>query len=386
MKYLPLLWATLWRRKARTIFTLLALTAAFLLLGMLQAANSLFGGGSINLSAPIMIVQARVSFTNPLPMRLLPQLEAIPEVQSVSHSQFFGGVYKDVRNFFPQFAVNPERWHRTFLECRLPDQQYQAWTATRTGAIAGRQLADRYGWKVGDRIPLTSQIFPLKNGDRAWTFDLVGIFDDVSKDSCARQGNFYIRYDYFDEGRQFGQGGAGIYVLRLKDPNQAEAVARKVDAMFENSPDETKTQTEKDFSLNFLRQLGNLQLILTWIMVAVFFSILLISGNTMSQAVRERIPELAVLKTIGFSDGQVLGLVLSEALLMCFIGGLAGMLLSVGLMDVLARLPGGLPPIKADASLWGFAAIMVLVLALLVGIIPALKARNLSIIEALAVR
>ena len=385
MKYVPLVWAALWRRKARTIFTLLSLTAAFLLLGMLQAANSLFSGGSINLSAPIMIVQARVSFTSPLPMRLLPQLEAISEVESVSHSQFFGGVYKDVKNFFPQFAVNPERWHRTFLECRLPDEQFKAWTASRTGAIAGRLLADRFGWKLGDRIPLTSQIWPLKDGSRAWTFDLVGIFDDVSKDSCVRQGNFYIRYDYFDEGRQFGQGGAGIYVLRLHDPNQAEAVAQRVDAMFENSPDETKTQTEKDFSLNFLRQLGNLNLILTGITIAVFFSILLVTGNTMSQAVRERIPELAVLKTIGFGDGGVLSLVLAESLLMCVIGGLAGMLLSVLVLKIISKLPFGFPPVTADLHVWLFAVASMLGLGLVVGILPAMRARNLSIIDALAV-
>jgi len=386
MKYVPLVWAALWRRKARTIFTLLSLTAAFLLLGMLQAANSLFSGGSVNLSAPIMIVQARVSFTSPLPMRLLPQLEAIPQVESVSHSQFFGGIYKDVRNFFPQFAVNPERWHRTFLECRMPDEQYQAWKQSRTGVIAGKLLADRFGWKIGDRIPLTSQIWPLKDGTRAWTFDLVGIFDDVSKDSCVRQGNMYIRYDYFDEGRQFGQGGAGIYVLRLHDPNQAEAVARQVDALFENSPDETKTQTEKDFSLNFLRQLGNLNLILTGITIAVFFSILLVTGNTMSQAVRERIPELAVLKTIGFGDGSVLGLVLAESLLMCVIGGLAGMLLSLVVLKVISKLPFGFPPVTAGLHVWLFAVASMVGLGLVVGILPAMRARNLSIIDALAVR
>lgn len=386
MRYFPLLWATLWRRKARTIFTLLALTAAFMLLGLLQAAQSLFSGGSINLNAPILIVQSRVSFTSPLPMRLLPQLEALPEVAAVSHSQFFGGVYKDPKNFFPQFAVDPQRWHDVFQECRLPEEQFRAWTASRTTAIAGRQVAERYGWKLGDRIPLTSQIWQLKDGSRAWTFDLVGIFDDVSADSCARKGNMYIRYDYFDEGRLNGQGGAGIFVLRIRNPDQAEGVERKVDAMFENSPDETKTQTEKDFSLNFLRQVGDLGRITWWIMAAVFFSILLISGNTMSQAVRERIPELAVLKTIGFSNRSVLALVLAESYLMCLIGAVAGMLLALVLMAVLAHLPVSLPPLKADWRVWVFAAGAVAVLGLLVGIIPAWRARTLSIIEALAVR
>jgi putative ABC transport system permease protein len=386
MKYWPLLWATLWRRKPRTIFTLLSLTAAFLLLGLLQTAGSLFSGGSLNLSAPTLIVQARVSFTNPLPMRLLPQIEAVPGVASVSHSQFFGGTYQDPRNFFPQFAVNPERWRKTFLECHLPDEQYQAWTQSRSAAIVGRQLAERFGWKIGDRIPLTSQIWPLKDGSRAWTFDLVGIFDDTSKDSCVRQNNMYIRYDYFDEARQFGQGGAGLYAVRLSDPNQAEAVSRQIDALFENSPDETKTQTEKDFTLNFVRQLGNLGLILNGITLAVFFSILLVAGNTMSQAVRERIPELAVLKTIGYSDGGVTALVLAESLLLCLLGGLAGMLLSIGALDIIAKLPTGFPPVMAGPRVWLFALASMVGLALLVGILPALRARNLSIIQALAVR
>jgi putative ABC transport system permease protein len=386
MKYVPLIWATLWRRKARTVFTLLSLVAAFLLLGLLQAANSLFTLGSFNLSAPILVSQARVSFTSPLPMRLLPQLEAMPGVQAVSHSQFFGGTYKDPKNFFPQFAVNPERWRKVFLECDLPDDQYQAWLKTRTAAIVGRDLAERFGFKVGDRIPLTSQIWPLKDGSRAWTFDVVGIFGDRTKNSCARKGNMYIRYDYFDEGRQFGQGSAGIYVLRLTDPNLAERVIRQIDSSFENSPDETKTQTEKEFSLNFVRQVGNLGLILNAILAAVFFSILLVAGNTMSQAVRERIPELAVLKTIGFSDGSVLALVLCESLVLCILGGLAGMLLSVAIMDVLSKMPTQFPPFNADSRVWLFAAASMLVLALLVGIIPALRAKRLSIVEALAVR
>ncbi len=177
MKFFGLVWAMLWRSRARTWLTLASLVTAFLLLGLIQAANSLFSGEQINLSAPILITQARVSFTSPLPMRLLPQVEAVPGVASVSHSQFFGGIYQDdPRNFFPQFAVNPERWVRTFPECVLPPDQEQAWRTTRTGAIIGPQLAQRFGWKVGDKVPLKSQIWPLKDGSRAWTFDIVGIF------------------------------------------------------------------------------------------------------------------------------------------------------------------------------------------------------------------
>jgi putative ABC transport system permease protein len=386
MKFLPLLWATLWRRKSRTILTLLSIVAAFLLLGLLQAANSLFTLGTVNLNAPILIVQARVSFTSPLPLRLLPQIEAIEGVESVSYSQFFGGIYRDQRNFFPQFAVMPDRWRKTFTECKLTDRQFEAWKASRTAAVAGKELAERFGWKVGDRIPLVSQIWPQKDGSRAWAFDLVGIVDDVSKDSCARKGNMYVRHDYLDEARQFGQGLAGLFVVRLRDQSRAEAIATKVDAMFENSPDETKTQTERDFALNFTRQVGNLSFILNSILGAVFFTILLLTGNTMAQAVRERIPELAVMKTLGFTDGGLLILVLAESLLMCVLGGMTGMLLSVAVMSIMGEVQSQFPPFNADLRVWLIAIATMPVLGLVVGLPPALRAKKLSIVDALAGR
>jgi putative ABC transport system permease protein len=386
MRFLPLLWATLWRRKSRTILTMLSLVAAFLLLGLLQAANSLLGLGTVNLNAPILITQARVSFTSPLPMRLLPQLEAVPGVAAVSYSQFFGGVYKDPKNFFPQFATDPDRWFHVFTECKLGPGQLEAWKASRTAAVAGKNLVERFHWKIGDRIPLVSQIWPQKDGSRAWAFDLVGIVDDATYDSCPRKNNMYIRYDYLDEARQFGQGLAGLFVLRLKDQRDAEKIASEVDAMFENSPDETKTQTERDFALNFTRQIGNLNLILNSILGAVFFTILLLTGNTMAQAVRERIPELAVMKTIGFTDTRVLILVLAEALLICFIGGMAGMLLAVEVMDVLGKVQQQFPPVVADLRVWTIALVTMPVLGLLVGLPPAWRAKRLSIVDALAGR
>lgn len=386
MKYFPLLWATLWRKKARTILTLLSLVAAFLLLGLLQAANSLFAGGSQRLAANLLISQARVSFTSPLPMRHLSQIESVPGVEMVSWSQFFGGVYKDEKNFFPQFAVDADRWVKTFSECKLPDEQIAAWKQSRTAVIAGRQLADRFGWKLGEPIPLKSQIWPLKDGSRAWNFELVGIFDDVTEGSCPRMGNMYLRYDYFDEARQFGQGAAGIFVVRIADPNQAESISRAIDAKFENSPDETKTQTEKEFQLNFVRQIGNLSLILNAILGAVFFTILMLTGNTMSQAVRERIPELAVLKTLGFTNRMVLLLVIAESLLICVIGGLLGMGLATLVMKGLAHAPIQFPPIVADANVWKIAFASMFGVGLIVGLPPALRAMRLSIVDGLSGR
>ncbi len=386
MKFFPLIWAMLWRSKARTILTLLSLVTAFLLLGLLQAADSLFNGGTINMSGRVLITQARVSFTSPLPLRLLPQLEAVPGVEAVSFSQFFAGIYQDPKNFFPQFAVVPERWLKVFAECSIPPEQLDAWKSSRTAAVAGRRLVERFGWKIGDRIPLLSQIWPQKDGSRAWAFDLAGILDDRTVDSCGRLGNMYIRYDYFDEARQFGQGGAGVYALRIADPNQAEAIGQQVDALFENSPDETKTQSEKDFTLNFVRQIGNLSLILNSILGAVFFAILMLTGNTMSQAVQDRVPELAVLKTIGFTDGNVLTLVLAESLLLCVLGGLTGMVLAIEVMKVMGKMQLNFPPMNADPGVWLFAGVSMVGLGLIVGLPPALRAKRLSIVDALAGR
>ncbi len=386
MKYFPLLWATLWRKKARTILTLLSLVAAFLLLGLLQAANSLFSGGTQRLSANLLITQARVSFTSPLPMSHLGKIEAIPGVEKVSWSQFFGGIYQDQKNFFPQFAVDPDRWVATFTECKLPPEQLAAWKESRTAVIAGRQLVDRFGWKLGEPIPLLSQIWPQKDGSRAWQFQLVGIFDDITERSCPRMGNMYLRYDYFDEARKFGQGAAGLFVVRITDPGQAEVISRNIDALFENSPDETKSQTEKEFILNFARQIGNLSLILNGILGAVFFTILMLTGNTMSQSVRERIPELAVLKTLGFTNRTVLLLVIAESLLICVIGGLAGMGLALLVMKALAYAPIQFPPIIADARVWQFAVASMFGVGLLVGLPPALKAMRLSIVDGLSGR
>ncbi|HUP92575.1 MAG TPA: FtsX-like permease family protein [Solimonas sp.] len=386
MKFLPLLWATLWRKRARTILTLLSLVAAFLLLGLLQGASALFQGAGVNLSAPILITQSRVSFTSPLPLSILPRIEAVPGVTSVSYSQFFGGIYQDPKNFFPQFAVVPDRWLSTFKECALGPGQAEAWKASRTAAVAGEQLVKRFGWKIGDQIPLVSQIWPQKNGSRAWSFELVGIVGDVTEDSCPRKGNMYMRYDYLDEARQFGKGLAGLFVVRIDNPEHAERVGQTIDTMFENSPEETKTQSEKDFALNFGRQIGNVGLILNMIMLAVFFSILMLTGNTMRQAVQDRIPELAVLKTIGFSDLAVTALVLAESLLMCLLGGLAGMALASVVMDVLGRSLQNLPPMHADARLWAIGVAAMAGLAVLIGAAPAWQARRLSIVDALAGR
>ena len=382
-KYLPLVWGALMRKKTRTAFTLLSLSAAFLLIGLLQAVNSVLSGGADFLGANRLITQAKISFTQPLPMRLLPQIEAIPGVEHVGHSQFFGGVYQDPKNFFPQFAVNPQRLRDTYPEWKMDEDAWRTFISTQDGAIAGKVLADKYGWKVGDIIPLNSFIWTQRDGSRVWQWRLVGIFEGRDQEWTDRANLMYLNYGQFDEGRsERARGLAGVFVVRVKNPMDSERIAAEVDRKFENSSDETKTQSEQEFQLGFLKQLGDIGFIVNAISGAVFFTILILTGYTMSQAVRERIPELAVLKCLGFTDRTVLGLVLAESFLLCFIGALFGLLLA-------SAVTGLLPPeypIKADARVWLFALATTIFLALVVGLPPALRAMHLKIVDALAGR
>ncbi len=383
MKYFGLIWAGLFRKKMRTSLTLLSLWSAFVLLGLLQAVNSLFSGGADFLGANRMITQAKTSFTQPLPIRLMPQIEAVPGVERVSHSQFFGGQYQEGTGFFPQFAVNPQRLYDTYPEWVLSEDAKRNFISTQDGAIAGKLLAEKYGWKVGDTIPLNSFIWTKADGTRTWEWKLVGIFDGRDSEWKKRTSLMYLNYGQFDEGRNpRAKGLAGVFVVRMSDPNEAEKIAAAIDAKFENSSDETKTQSEQEFQLGFARQLGDIGLIVNLITSAVFFSILFLTGVSMSQAVRERIPELAVLKVLGFKDRTVMLLVLAEAFLLCFLGALTGMLTASFLTTT---LPPEFP-ITTDSRVWIIAGISVVVLSLLIGVPPALRALRIKIVDALAGR
>jgi putative ABC transport system permease protein len=377
--------ANLGRRKTRTVLTLASIVMAFLLFGLLQAVNVLFSAGADFVGATRLVTQARVSFTQSLPMRLLPQIESVPGVEDVMWSQWFGGVWQENTQLIIQ-AVDPARLHAVYPEFVMPDEQWQAFESTRTGMIAGRLLADRYGWKIGEKIPIGSNIFPQKDGSKAWTFDLVGIYDGKDEEWQRSTSGGWINFAYFDEANQFARGLAGVYIIRLSDPDRATEVAATIDRMFENSPDETKTQAEKDFNIGFFKQIGDIGLIVRWILFAVFFTLLLVVGNTIAQSVRERIPELAILKTLGFTDRAVLGFVLAEAAALCIIGGLSGLAIATPLGIAVTDATGGNLPVAVDSEVWltGIAAIVVLSLA--VGLLPALRAARLTIVDALAGR
>lgn len=383
-KYFPLIWGSLFRKKARTFLTLASLTAAFLLIGLLQAVNSLFNSGADFLGANRLIVQAKTSFTQPLPLRMLPQIESVPGVERVNWSQFFGGQYRDERAGFPQFAVDPQRLRDTYPEWVMPDDAWRAFISTQDGAIVGRNLAAQYGWKVGDIVPLNSFIWTKADGDRLWEWRIVGIFDGRDEKWQDQTQLMYLNFGQFDEGRSpRAKGLAGVFVVRVRDPLDTARVSAEIDRRFANSADETKTQNEADFQLNFLKQFGDIGFIMNAISGAVFFTILILTGFTMSQAVRERIPELAVLKCLGFTDRTVLWLVLAEALLLCVLGAAFGMALA---QVITGNLPPQFPPIQPDGRVWIFVLGAVTVLATAVGLPPALRAMRLKIVDALAGR
>jgi putative ABC transport system permease protein len=378
--------ANLFRKRGRTILTLLSVIMAFLLFGLLQSVNTVFNAGADFVGATRLMVQARVSFTSPLPISMLPKLESIPGVARVTYQQWFGGVWQENTPLI-MFSTDPLRYHEVYPEYLLTDSQWQTFARTRTGMIAGRQLAEQYGWKVGQKIPIASNIYPQKNGSKAWAFDLVGIFDGKDEDWKKRTGLAFIQQDYFDEANQFGvKGRTNFFVLKLAAGANAQAISRTIDAMFENSPDETKTQTEKDFNISFVKQVGDIGLIVRWILFAVFFTLLLVVGNTMAQSVRERIPELAVLKTLGFTDGSVLGLVLAEAFALVLFGGLIGMVLASISGALVSKGTGGQFQLALDGSVWLMGVVAILLMSLAVGLLPALRARRLRIVDALAGR
>jgi putative ABC transport system permease protein len=382
MKYLHIVWSNLKRKKLRTSLTLLSILVAFILFGFLSAIQQALVGGVALAGADRLIVRHKVSIIQMLPESYKARMERIPGVALVTHQTWFGGIYQDPKNFFMQNPVVPEEFLAMFPEFVLPPEQKQAWLATRTGAIVGRTTANRFHWKIGDRVPIQSSIWTRDNGTRNWEFDIVGIFD--GKKNGTDTTPLFFRYDYFDEARRgWSQGQVGWFTIRVADPARAADVARLVDQEFENSSAETKTEPEGAFVQAWASQLGNIVLIVAAILGAVFFTILLVAGNTMAQAVRERTAELGVLKAIGFSNGQVVALVLAESCLLTVLGGVLGLGLA-WLMISRGDPTSGLLPMfffPTRDLLVGLG--ISIALGLVTGIFPALQAMRLQVADAL---
>ena len=387
MKYLHLVWAALLRRKTRTVFTLLSVLAAFLLFGLLDSVRSAFTTAARSVAGVDRLVTvSKVSFTLSLPKSLYERIEALPGVTAVSYANWFGGIYQDPKNFFPSEAV-AGNFLALYPEWKLSPSELKAFHDTRTGAVVGASLAQHFHWKLGDKIPLEATIFPQKDGSNTWTLDLVGIYHVTDPKLVSQENALFFNWDYFDEARQFGNGNVGWYVTRIASPNDANRVAQAIDTLSANSDHETKTQSEEAFNVAFVSQFADIGLIVGSIMGAVFFTLILLTGNTMAQAVRERIGEIAVLKTIGFSSRSVLALVLSEAATLLLAGGAVGLALA-GVVVGIVRLRLGtavpMDPVGAEAWLRGLG--LAVLIGLAVGTLPALRGMRLRIVDALSGR
>ena len=388
MKYLHLVWASLFRRKTRTVLTLVSIIAAFLLFGLLDAVRTSFSqaGQSANGAARLQ-TGSKLSFIQTLPLSLTQQIERVDGVKAVAYANWFGGAYQDPHNQVFSFAVAPN-YLDLFPEVAVTDAERKAFASTRTGALVGEKLAQRFGWKVGDRIPLQSNIFPDRSGSKNWQFDIVGILHATDK----KTGGFFdqmflLNWKYFDETTPYNQGNAGWYVTRVTDVNQADRVAKAIDALSANSDHETRTQTEQAATSAWMKQLADIGLIVGSIMGAVFFTLLLLSGNTMMQAVRERTSEIAVLKTIGFSGRSVLAMVLAESVLLLVLGGLIGLGLATLIIPVVSAGSGGMLNLPSvGASSWVLGLALMAGIGIVVGALPAWNAMRLNIVDALAGR
>ncbi|HTQ81283.1 MAG TPA: FtsX-like permease family protein, partial [Thermoanaerobaculia bacterium] len=373
---------SLGRRKIRTLFTVLSILVAFVLFGYLAAIRQAFRAGVDVSGVDRMVVIHKVSLIQPLPVSYGDRIAAVPGVSVVSHANWFGGIYQDPKNFFPQMAIDGPSYFKLYPELLLPEAQRKAWLADQTGAIVGKTTADRFGWKVGDRIPIQATIYRRKDGSRMWEFVIDGIYTG-SKKGLDTSG-FFFHYDYLREASSNFKDRVGWYIIQITDPKQAADVAKRIDTLFANSAAETKTSTEQAFAQGFANQIGDIGAITTAIVTAVFFTILLVAGNTMAQSVRERTSELAVLKTLGFTNTQVLWLVLVESLLLaCLAGGLG-----LALAWTAVTLGGDpthqfLPVFFLPERDLAVGAALVVLLGFVTGVAPAIQAMRLRIVDAL---
>lgn len=382
MKYFFLLWSNLKRKKVRTLFTLLSIVMAFLLYGLLAAFEKATVAGLELAGVDRLVTIHKVSLIMHLPISYENRIRQVEGVAEVSNATWFGALYQDSRHVIGAFPVEPREYLHMYPELLLPEEQKKAWLADRAGMIVGKDLAAKYGWKVGDRIPLTSDIWAKQDGSFTWEMNISGIYS--AKDKGGDQNSILMRYDYFNETRAIAKDTVGWFVIRIKDPEHAPAIAAKIDALFANSSAETKTSTEKAFAQSFANQIGDIAAIITAVVGAVFFTMLLVTANTMAQSVRERTRELALLKTLGFSGRSVTLLVLAESLLITALGGVLGLACA----ELAIAIAGGavrnyFPVFYLPARDIGIACVYIVVLGLLAGALPAAQTMRLKVVDAL---
>lgn len=380
LKYLPLLWANLRRKRLRTGLTLASIVVAFLLFGLMQTLRVALTGSADLAGVDRLVTIHKMSIIQPLPESYLTRARGVEGVKAVVPHAWFGGYYQNERNQVPVMSAEPESFFDVYTEYELPEEQKQAWIRERTGAIVGHIVAERFGWKVGDTVPMSSNIWQQKSGGNSWPMKISGIYDATNGDNQS----VYFHHEYLDESRAFATGTIGWLGIRVADPQRSGEIARAIDALFANSSAETKTATEKAFVQNFANQMGNIGALLSAVAAAVFFTMLLVTANTMGQSIRERLNEIGVMKTLGFSSAKVTAMVFGESLLVTAVGGVIGLLLAAlfaeGLSSALEQF---FPVIGVPASAYVTGAVLMVVLGGLAALLPCVQAARLKIVDAL---
>ena len=383
MKYLHIVWKNLMRRKIRTTFTLLSIFVAFLLFGYLMAVRTAFSMGVELAGADRLMVLNKISLIMPIPRNYTGKVQAIDGVKDVTHANWFGGYYQDPKNFIMALAIEPGTYFDVYRsEFDVPPDQLQAFTRDRGSAVVGEKLAQKWGWKIGDRIPIQSNIFSQKSGGHTWDLTIAGIVKGKLEHVDT---NFLLfQYPYFDETRSFGKDTIGWLILQTTSPENNDRVAKTIDAMFANSTAETSTDTEKAFGQAFVAQFGNIALIVFLVVGAAFVTLLMIVGNTMALSIRERTREIGVLKTLGFSGPRILAMVLGESVLLALLGGIPGLAIAALIaMALRASLTNVAPAFAVSPTIALQGVALMIALGLITGIIPALNAMRIKIATAL---
>ncbi|MGE5321685.1 MAG: ABC transporter permease [Actinomycetota bacterium] len=380
MKFSRLILANLFRKKVRLVLTIGSFAVALFLFAFLSVVNDAFGRGADIAGADRLVTINRTSIINTIPLSYRDQILRIPGVKYITHNNWFGGVYQDEKNFFPQFVIDPENQRQVFPELVVPDDQWNTFLKDRDGAIVGAATMKRFGWKIGDRIPIKTTLYGLAG--TAWEFNIDGVYHGKSPKDDETQ--FWFQWDAFEERvPERMKGQIGWYVLRVDNPDDSVRIAKAIDTMFMNSPNETRTETESAFAAGWVKQFGNIKFLIVSIGTVVFFTLLLVTGNTMAISVRERTPEIAILKAIGFSDRAVLGFILGESLVIAVLGCI-GLLLALLAIPVLARaLAGMLPALLISPKVLIYGVFAALAVGFVSAILPGLGAMRMRVVDAL---
>jgi len=379
-KHLPLLWANLGRKKLRTGLTLASIVVAFLLFGLMQTLRVALTGSPEMAGVDRLITIHKVAIINPIPLAYLSRVRALPGVKYATSQAWFGGIYQEDKNQLAALAVDVPSFFLVYNDYTLPPDQKKAFEQDRTAMIVGSAVAERFKWKIGDTVPIRSNIWTKKDGSNVWPMKIAGIYTATTGDNQS----IYFHQEYLDESRTIGKNTFHMIIERLEDRNRSAEIARNIDALFANSSTETKTATESAFIQGFANQMGNIGALITAVAAAVFFTMLLVTANTMGQSIRERFSEIGVMKTLGYSNATVTGLVLGEALLVTALGAIIGLglaaLTSVGLAQALAQF---FPVLGMPPSVYASGAVLVVVLGTLAAAQPCVQANRLKIVDAL---